>query len=67
MAQTISEEIKQLESIKDTLQKRLNQETDQFFIYGMVKQIEEIDKKISSLKTIKNYSSTDKTPSFSNN
>ncbi len=49
-----NERIKQLEDEKCTTQKRIDNTTDNFFIYGMVKRIEEIDKELSSLsKTTK--------------
>lgn len=47
----MNEEIKELEKQKDAIQKKLDAFTDQFFIYGAVKQIEEIDRKIAKLKS----------------
>jgi hypothetical protein len=41
--------VRQLQSLKDTVERRLKQEADQFFIYGLVKQIEDLDRKIFAI------------------
>lgn len=47
----ITEQIKVLEQEQDDIQRKLNAQTDHFFIYGLVKQIEEIDRKILALQS----------------
>lgn len=51
MEATIEEQIKVLKKEQDDIQRKLNAQTDQFFIYGLVKQIEEIDRNILALKS----------------
>ncbi len=54
---TSNEEIIELQKHRDTVQKGLNANSDPFFQYGYVRQLEEIDKKIEALK---NHTTNDK-------